>query len=150
MNKLETITELLVNELTDFEKNVTQLSSQIDKVESFRVKFDVSPIKGLISQLEEFGRRETERRNQYLNRLEQNIKNAKIYPKWAVIIFIVSLLLAFGALFFGYTKVEQMENVKKEAYTQGIQAYEQHLDIFFKDNPKVEAKYKAWRENKDK
>ena len=40
--------------------------------------------------------------------------------------------MTFAALFFGYTKVEQIENAEREAYTLGIQAFEQHLDVFFK------------------
>ncbi|WP_136468907.1 DUF6730 family protein [Flagellimonas onchidii] len=131
MNKLETITELLVNELTDFEKNVNQLSSQIDKVESLRVKFDVSPIKGLISQLEEFGRQETEKRNRFLELFQYNLKQAKIYPKWAVITFIISLLLAFGAFFFGYYQTTQLDAAKEQSFQNGISAYQAHTNDFF-------------------
>lgn len=147
MNKLETITELLVNELTDFEKNVAQLSSQIGKAESLRVKFDVAPIKGLISELEEFGRQETEKRNRYLERLQHNLKQAKIYPKWAVITFIATLLLAFGALFFAYYKTTQLDSVKEQAFQRGISAYQAHISDFFETNPASKKDYENWSKN---
>lgn len=147
MNKLETITELLVNELTDFEKNVTQLSSQIDKAESLRVKFDVLPIKGLISQLEEFGRQETEKRNQYLERLQHNIKQAKIYPKWAVITFISTLIISFGGILYGYVQNQSIAAKEKEAYNQGLEAYGHYMNGFFEENPKSHIAFKKWKEN---
>lgn len=146
MNKLETITQLLVNELTDFEKNVKQLGDQIERAESLQVKFDVSPIKSLISKLEEFGRRETERRDQYLNRLERNLIQAKIYPKWAVITFVAAIAVSLGSLYFAYNVQSNRQDDKQHAYQQGINDYEKYVNGFFEDNPKAFSVYKKWKE----
>lgn len=146
MNKLETITELLVNELTDFENNVKRLENSLEKTESLRVRFDIDPVKGLISQLEEFGKRENARRNQYLQRLERNLKEAKIYPKWAVITFGVMLIIGMCSLFYAYTIKSGLEEEKQAAYQQGIQAYENYLDRFFEAHPESEKKFKAWQD----
>ncbi|MEM8937933.1 MAG: DUF6730 family protein [Bacteroidota bacterium] len=141
MNKLETITELLVNELTDFEKNVTKLSNQIDKAESLRVKFDVLPIKGLISQLEEFGRKETEKRNRYLERLQYNLKQAKIYPKWAVITFIIAIIFAFLSAYYTITNSNEIE---EQAYRKGLEDYAKYIDSFMETNPETKKKFEKW------
>lgn len=147
MNKFETITQLLVNELADFEKNVQQLGNQMERAESLRVKFDLSPIKGLISQLEEFGRRETEKREQYLDRLERNLEQAKIYPKWAVITFMVTWTFALGAIFYIYLQTSNLEQNKRDAYQLGIQENQQFLIKFFDDNPKIRKEYEKWMKN---
>ncbi|WP_036380799.1 DUF6730 family protein [Muricauda sp. MAR_2010_75] len=147
MNKLETITQLLVNELTDFDKNVQQLSDQMERAESLRIKFDLSPIKGLISQLEELGRHETERREQYLDRLERNLEQAKIYPKWAVITFMVTWTFALGAIFYIYLQASNLEQNKRDAYQLGIQENQQFLIKFFDDNPKIRKEYEKWMKN---
>lgn len=147
MNKLETITQLLVNELADFEKNVQQLGDQMERAESLRVKFDVSPIKSLISQLEEYGRRETDKRDQYLNHLERNLKQAKIYPKWAVITFMVTWTFALGAIFYIYLQASNLEQNKRDAYQLGIQENQQFLIKFFDENPNIRKEYEKWMKN---
>ena len=59
MNKLETITQLLVNELTDFEANVKRLENGLQRAEDLRVKFDLAPIDNLVSELKSFQLKET-------------------------------------------------------------------------------------------
>ncbi len=150
MNKLETITELLINELADFEKNVQQLGDQIERAESLRIKFDLSPIKGLISQLEELGRRETERREQYLDRLQRNLQQAKIYPKWAVITFMVFFGISLSTGFYAYNLKSDMENEKNEAFLQGERNGIMHLEQFLKETPGATKLYDQWRIHKSK
>ena len=91
MNKLETITQLLVNELTDFEANVKRLENGLQRAEDLRVKFDLAPIDNLVSELKSFQQKETEDREAYVIKLDRKLENAKIYPKWAVITFIITL-----------------------------------------------------------
>ena len=123
MNKLETITQLLVNELADFEKNVQQL-------------------------LEEFGRRETERREHYLNRLERNLQQAKIYPKWAVITFMVFFGISLSTVFYAYNLKSVMENEKNEAFLQGERKGIMHLEQFLNETPSATKLYDEWRIDK--
>ncbi|WP_421803634.1 DUF6730 family protein [Flagellimonas sp.] len=148
MNKLETITQLLVNELTDFENNVKQLGDQIERAESLRVKFDVSPIMGLISQLEEYGRREMDKRDQYLNRLERNLEQAKIYPKWAVITFMVFFGFSLCMGFYAYTLKSGLKEEKKEAFLQGERNGILHLEQFLNETPNADKLYDEWRIHK--
>ena len=150
MNKLETITQLLVNELADFEKNVKQLGDKIERAESLQVKFDISPINGLISKLEEFGRRETEEREQYLSRLERNLKQAKIYPKWAVITFMVFFGFSLCTGFYAYILKTGLEKEKNEAYLQGERNGIIHLEQFLNETPSATKLYDEWRIHKSK
>lgn len=148
MSKLETITQLLVNELADFEKNVQRLGDQMERAESLRIKFDLSPIKGLISQLEEFGRRETEKREQYVVRLERNIQQAKIYPKWAVITFMVFFGISLCAGFYTYLVKSNLSVEKEAAYQRGVDDYSSYIDSFFIENPDSQRKYQLWLQKK--
>ncbi|WP_149275483.1 DUF6730 family protein [Pareuzebyella sediminis] len=150
MNKLETITQLLVNELADFEKNIQQLGNQIERAESLKVKFDVSPVNGLNSKLEEFCKRETERREHYLNRLERNIQQAKIYPKWAVITFMVFFGFSLCMGFYAYTLKSGLEEEKKKAFLQGERNGIMHLEQFLKEKPGATKLYDEWRNHKSK
>ena len=150
MNKLETITELLVNELADFEKNVQQLGDQMERAESLRIKFDVAPIKGLISQLEEFSKRETEKREHYLDNLERSLQHAKIYPKWAVVTFMVFFGISLSTGFYAYTLKSGLEEEKKEVFLQGERNGLMHLEQFLKEKPGATKLYDEWRNHKSK
>ncbi|WP_431126218.1 DUF6730 family protein [Flagellimonas flava] len=144
MNKLETITQLLVNELTDFEANVKRLENGLQRAEDLKVRFDLAPIDNLVSELKSFQQKETEDREAYVNRLNRKLENAKIYPKWAVITFISSMVVSAVAILFGYIQYESKQDIKKEAYNLGIEAYQTHLNTFFEEHPKTYEVYSDW------
>ena len=144
MNKLETITQLLVNELTDFEANVKRLENGLQRAEDLKVKFDLAPIDNLVSELKSFQQKETEDREAYVNRLNRKLENAKIYPKWAVITFISSMVVSAVAILFGYIQYESKQDIKKEAYNLGMEAYQTHLNTFFEEHPKTYEVYSDW------
>lgn len=144
MNKLETITQLLVNELTDFEANVKRLENGLQRAEDLRVKFDLAPIDNLVSELKSFQQKEIENREAYVIRLDRKLENAKIYPKWAVITFISALIISFGGILYSYAQNQSVAVKEKEAYNQGMEAYQTHLDTFFKEHPKTFEVYKDW------
>jgi len=146
MNKLETITQLLVNELTDFEANVNRLENGLQRAEDLKVKFDLAPIDNLVSELKSFQQRETEDREAYVNRLNRKLENAKIYPQWAVITFLVAMGIVFGSLYFAYEVQSNFEKKTQQAYQQGINDYEKFMNGFFKENPKTFNIYKKWKE----
>ncbi|MEM9078617.1 MAG: DUF6730 family protein [Bacteroidota bacterium] len=148
MNKLETITQLLVNELTDFEANVKRLENGLQRAEDLRVKFDLTPIDNLVSELKSFQQKETADREAYVTRLDRKLENAKIYPKWAVITFISSMVVSIGSILFGYAQYESNQDIKKEAYNQGIEAYQTHLDTFFEEHPKTFEVYSDWNKKR--
>ncbi|TMU54573.1 DUF6730 family protein [Flagellimonas algicola] len=147
MNKLETITQLLVNELTDFEANVKRLENGLQRAEDLRVKFDLAPIDNLVSELKSFQQKETEDREAYVNKLDRKLENAKIHPKWAVITFICSMVVSTGSILFGYIQYQSNQDIKKEAYNQGIEAYQAHLNTFFEEHPKTYEVYNNWNKN---
>ncbi|MBG47848.1 DUF6730 family protein [Flagellimonas sp. SN16] len=144
MNKLETITQLLVNELTDFEANVKRLENGLQRAEDLRVKFDLGPIDNLVSELKSFQQKETKNREAYVTRLDRKLENAKIYPKWAVITFISALIISFGGILYSYAQNQSIAVKEKKAYNQGIKAYQAHLDTFFEEYPKTFEVYKDW------
>ena len=142
------ISELLVNELTDFEKDVNRLEDSITKAENLQVKFDTEPVEGLISQLQNYGRQEENSRLEYLQSLQLSLKQAEIYPNWAVISFFVLVVLSSVLCFYTYTiKSNAVEN-EKEAYAKGETAATEYINLYLSENPKALESYKKWAESK--
>jgi hypothetical protein len=149
MSKLEIISELLVNELTDFEKDVTRLEKSIIKAETLQVNFDIKPVEGLIDRLQSYGKQEEQSRNKYLRNLQQNLEQAKIYPNWAVICFIILVVLNCLLCFFAYNVKSEAVKSEKESYNQGVNAYRGYINTFFTEHPKVQKEFVAWEKSKE-
>lgn len=147
MNKLETITELLVNELTGFNEDVQLLKKELDRAEHVKVKFDVAPVEHFIKHLDSFQKRETQNREDYVSKLSRKIEDAKIYPKWAVITFIVSIVFSISSLLFGGYHYQNNDSVEKLAYSKGKQDASEYINLYFTENPKALESYKKWAES---
>lgn len=148
MSKLELISELLVNELTDFEKDVNRLEDSIVRAENLQVKFDTKPVEGLISQLQNYGRQEENSRLEYLQSLQLSLNQAKIYPNWAVISFFALVVLSCVLCFYTYTvKTNAFEN-ERVAYTKGETSATEYINLYLSENPQALESYKKWAETK--
>ncbi len=148
MSKLEMLSELLVNELTDFEKDVNRLEDSITKAENLQVKFDTEPVEGLISKLQNYGRQEEHSRQQYLQNLQSSLAQAKIYPNWAVISFFVLLVLSCLLSIYTYTLKSDAIEKEKVAYAKGEAAASEYINLYLSENPKALEQYKRWADSK--
>jgi len=107
MAKIEEITEILVNEIDDFNKGIAKLEKINDKINTTKVGIDLKEYKMIIEKHQVKMTEIVDSQERFLNRFESLLKKAKMYPNWAVIVFIISLLVSFGSLFYAYT-VKQM------------------------------------------
>ena len=87
MAKLEELSELLVSEIRDFEEAVKRL----EKIRE--ITLDLTELKSVLSNHEMVLKTQNSNVQETYNRFANLLKEAKIYPKWAVILFIVSLVL---------------------------------------------------------
>ncbi|WP_417884916.1 DUF6730 family protein [Zunongwangia sp.] len=89
MAKIDELSELLCSELASFEQHMKRL----EEIYSQGIHLDTEDLIRRLSSLEDtldFEKKEYERIS---NELSNTIKEAKIYPKWALIVFFVSLSL---------------------------------------------------------
>jgi len=99
MTKIEELTALLVNEIEDFNKGISKLEFIIDKLNATKVSIDLKEYKAIIESHQQKMTEIINAQERFLNRFESLLKKAKIYPNWAVIVFIISLLISVGSLF---------------------------------------------------
>jgi uncharacterized membrane protein YjjP (DUF1212 family) len=89
MAKLEEISELLVSEIRDFEEAVKRL----EKIREAKITLDLTELKSVLSNHEMVLKHQNSNVQETYNKFANLMKEAKIYPKWAVILFIASLVL---------------------------------------------------------
>ena len=100
MTKLEELTALLVNEINDFKNGVDKLEKINEHLENTKIKIDLIKYKSIIEKHEQKMDSHTKAIERFESRFENKIKQAKIYPTWAVVIFIISVLLSIGSIVF--------------------------------------------------
>ena len=106
MKKLEEHMALLVNEINDFKTSVDQLQKLNDQLKATKVKMDVTEYKSIIEAHQQQMASNLKAIKDFENRFYEKIKQAKIYPKWAVIVFIISLILGIGGIILMITKFQ--------------------------------------------
>ena len=93
MAKIEEITELLVNEISSFERGVERLEKVSDKLNSTKISIDIREFKSLLDNHQNQMKAALDTQERINNRFEKLLENTRIYPNWAVIVFVISLLL---------------------------------------------------------
>ncbi|MBO3097855.1 DUF6730 family protein [Gelidibacter pelagius] len=100
MTKLEELTALLVNETTDFKNTLEKLEGLNEQLKETKIKMDLTEYKTLIESHQQQMEAHLKAVKNFEYRFEDTIKKAKIYPNWAVVVFIVSLVLGVGGVVF--------------------------------------------------
>lgn len=94
MTKLEELTALLVNEIDDFRNGVDKLEKINTQLKETKIKMDVKAYKSVIENHEQKMASYLKAIERFENRFDNKIKQAKIYPTWAVIVFIAAVVLS--------------------------------------------------------
>lgn len=98
MTKLEELTALLVNEINDFRNGVDKLEKINAQLKDTKIKMDLKAYKSIIETHQQKMDSHTKAIERFESRFENKIKQAKIYPTWAVIVFIIVLLFSTGSI----------------------------------------------------
>ena len=93
MTKLEEVTTLLVNELNDFNKGIEKLENISEQLKDTKIKIDLSEYKGIIEKHQKEIASHLNSIESFEKRFNNKINQAKIYPNWAVVVFVVCLVI---------------------------------------------------------
>ena len=145
MAKLEELTALLVNEINDFNKGIEKLERINDQLKSIKIKMDVTEYKSIIELHQQKMASHKNAIERFESRFENQLKTVKIYPTWAVIVFIAALILTFSTLFYAYNLKQQNGWIENDAYQRGMKSYQNHIMPFFENNPKAKESFEQWK-----
>ncbi|MCK0124584.1 hypothetical protein MWU76_09235 [Gelidibacter sp. F2691] len=98
MTKLEEFAALLVNETTDFKNALEKLEELNEQLREIKVKMDLTEYKTIIEIHQQKMASQLNSLERFQNHFDDKIAQAKIYPNWAVVVFIVSLVFGVGAV----------------------------------------------------
>ena len=104
MTKLEELTALLVNELNEFNNNIEKLETIRKQLNDLRIKMDVSEYKAIIEEHQKQMTMTKSMIENFENRFNDKINQAKMYPTWAVIVFIVCVVITIALVTYIFLK----------------------------------------------
>lgn len=100
MTRLETISQLLVEELETFKEQIDRLEKVSENLKDVRIKADSSAIEKLLSEhLKIVIERSNEQQTQ-LENMHKKLKSARLYPNWLIVLTL--LLFLSMAFLIGY------------------------------------------------
>lgn len=148
MAKIEDLTELLVSELSEFEKGIAKLEVLEKRINNTKIEVNLKELQPIIAAHESAMINSKQNQEHYLNRLGALLKNAKIYPKWAVITFMVMTLITCLSIFYTYTIKSNAISAEKKSYENGKNTASEHINRYLSENPKAFESYKKWADQK--
>jgi Flp pilus assembly protein TadB len=93
MTKLEELTALLVNELNDFNKGIERLEKISKQLKDTKIKMDVAEYKTIIEAHQQQMASHLNSIERFESRFNNKIEGAKMYPTWAVVVFMVCIVV---------------------------------------------------------
>lgn len=100
MTRLETISQLLVEELQTFKEQIDRLEKVSENLKDVRIKADSSIIEKLVREHQEKITAESKAQHTQLEDLHKKLKSAKLYANWLIVLTL--LLFLSMAFLIGY------------------------------------------------
>ncbi len=104
MSKLEELTALLVNEINDFKNDVKLLEEIKEHLNNTKIKIDLTEYKSIIEAHQQKMASHLDTIERFENRFDYKIKHAKMYPTWAIIVFVIAILFGIVSILYVFIK----------------------------------------------
>ena len=131
MAKIEEVTALLIDEIATFEKAVTKLKEESEKIKTTSFSINSSQIETTLSEFSKQLNDNYELQYIELLNLQNKLNKTVIIPNWMTILFssfFIIFILSFGFNFYQYKKSIETENI---AYKKGINAMKKPYATIF-------------------
>lgn len=112
--------ELLTSEMEAFRDDVNRLEAINENIKDVKISIDLKEIKAVLKEHSKQLESQREHQERFYNRMESLFQTAGVYPKWAVITFIVAILLSAASLVYAFQTKNASEKVKKTASIERV------------------------------
>ncbi|WP_339905013.1 DUF6730 family protein [uncultured Cyclobacterium sp.] len=120
MTRIKEYMELLTSELEEFRGDVNRLKTINDQIKDAKVAIDLSEIKALLEEYNNQLKRQSELQERQYRRFEVLFKKAGVYPKWAIITFILAILISVVSLVYAYKTKTTLEKFKDANHIEKV------------------------------
>lgn len=104
MTKLEELTALLAHEINDFNQDIERLEKINTQLNTTKIKMDVAEYKAIIETHQQQMASHLKAIERFEDRFDRKMKEAKIYPDWAVVVFIICVIVTVSLSSYFFLK----------------------------------------------
>ena len=123
MTRIKEYMELLTSEMEAFRSDVNRLETINERIKDLKLSIDLKELKNALmkhnNQLEE----QREHQERFYTRMELLFQKAGVYPKWAVITFIVAIVISIASLLYAYRTKATLEKLEDVNHTEQVAVF---------------------------
>ncbi len=149
MAKLDELLEILTEEMEGFKSSIKQIKQISNQLNNSEIQRDLSSINHKQSELKRTQERYFEVQRENILELRQKVKQAKLVPKWLLILSCITFFSALLVSTYAIYEVRDSWDKQVIAYNKGKEIVTDEYDEFFKDNTQAYGQYLKWREQQD-
>lgn len=148
MAKLETIAEILVDEIEKFQVSVKEFKLESDKLRTTPLSINTSVIKNTLGDFIEELKTNQLKQNEDLKLLNKQIRKALVIPKWMVGVYVFLFVALMSSIILNFNFSYKNSKIEKEALQKGKNIITNQIQEFFQVNPKASKSYNVWYKSK--
>ena len=140
MAKIDELSELLIEELSDFKLQITKLETVSKVIQAVVIKPDISELKSFMESTLQLQNEVVKNQNVKLVTISNKLTNSNRYPKWFLAILCVSLmavLIVTGYTIYQLQRIPEMKKGQKEIST--------HFYEFLESDAPSKKAYLNWK-----
>jgi hypothetical protein len=123
MTRIKEYMELLTSEIEAFRSDVNRLETINERIKDLKVSIDLKELKAALMEHNNQLEKQREYQERFYTRMETLFQKAGVYPKWAIIVFIVAILISVASLLYAYRTKTALEKLKDVHHTEQVSVF---------------------------
>ena len=144
MAKIEEITALLIDELELFQKTVKELKEESIQLQKTKLTVNTENVEAVFNGYNKELKLSYNYIAKELNIIQNKLKEKGQIPKWFILYFMTISLVLSVSIILNFHFNNNNAAIESEAFRNGQENIESHIQQFFDSNPTSLKKYNNW------
>jgi len=123
MTRIKEYMEQLTSEMEALRSDVNRLETINERIKDLKVSIDLKELKTALMEHSNQLEKQRKYQERFYTRMELLFENAGVYPKWAVITFIVAILISVASLLYAYRTKATLEKLEDINHMEQVAVY---------------------------
>ncbi|WP_024480230.1 DUF6730 family protein [Cellulophaga baltica] len=145
MAKIDELSELLIEELSDFKLQINKLETVSKEIQAVVIKPDISALKSFMESTLQLQNEVVKNQNVKLVTISNKLTNSNRYPKWFLALLCVSLMSVFVVTGYSIYQLQRISEMKLLEYEKGRKEIRTHFYEFLESDEPSKKAYLNWK-----
>ncbi|SDE46966.1 DUF6730 family protein [Cellulophaga baltica] len=145
MAKIDELSELLIEELSDFKLQINKLEAVSNEIQSMVIKPDISELKSYMDAALQLQNEIVKDQNLRLGAISNKLTDSNRYPKWLVGLLSLSLMAILLVTGYSIYQLQRIPEMKQLEYEKGRKEMVDHFYEFLESDAPSKKAYLKWK-----